>query len=417
VPYGNPTELQSHKPTHVPKPSFFALVEARRFLQDWQFVASVQPSDRSLADNRAYLYRNAAGELTVALWRTVDGDRTYRLPASWQGAQARDIFGFPVALDKGLPCTPLPTLVRLPAGYALDQLTHDVRMLQTTDGSYPVVLDLHLAEPASTKRADYQATGKAAPVVHAGQLAGDRKVRETYVHGLETESFAFTLPAAGNVLVRRRWHFEGDGQKLFVKLNDGPEQVWDQTKGQGNEAGLRETTFVLRHCKPGTNRLALRYEKPGNCAGYRLEPLPGDHLPLVRAGILNTRQTRGEIALHTSAVGTPLTFGKTPCGDGLGAHAASFVEYPLDGQFTAFEVTVGIDGSTEGRGSVIFRIFVDGKERAASGIMTGFSKPQTLKVDKLEGARRLILSVTDAEDGNRDDLANWVEGKLFLSAK
>jgi len=83
-------------------------------------------------------------------------------------------------------------------------------------------------------------------------------------------------------------------------------------------------------------------------------------------------------------------------------------------QFRAFEVTVGIDSSTEGRGSVVFRIFVDGKERANSGIINGFSKPKPLKVDDLDGAERLILSVTDAGDGNKDDLANWVEGKLFL---
>jgi hypothetical protein len=63
---------------------------------------------------------------------------------------------------------------------------------------------------------------------------------------------------------------------------------------------------------------------------------------------------------------------------------------------------------------VVFRVFVDGKEKATSGLMNGFSKPKTLKVDGLEGARRLILNVTDAEDGNRDDLANWVDGKLFL---
>jgi len=138
---------------------------------------------------------------------------------------------------------------------------------------------------------------------------------------------------------------------------------------------------------------------------------------VLRWGVLNARQTRGQIILDTSAVGTPLTFGKVPCGDGIGAHAVSFIEYPLDGQFSAFEVTVGIDGSTEGRGSVVFRVYVDGKERASSGLMTGFSKPKTLKVDKLDDARRLILSVTDAEDGNRDDLANWIDGKLYLKTK
>ena len=62
-------------------------------------------------------------------------------------------------------------------------------------------------------------------------------------------------------------------------------------------------------------------------------------------------------------------------------------------------------------------VTVDGKERANSGPVNGFSKPKTLKVDGLEGAQRLILSVTDAGDGNRDDLANWVDGKLYLNGK
>ena len=75
---------------------------------------------------------------------------------------------------------------------------------------------------------------------------------------------------------------------------------------------------------------------------------------------------------------------------------------------------MGIDGSTEGRGSVIFRIYVDDKPRADSGVINGFSKPQTLLVDKLDGARRMVLSVMDAGDGNRHDLADWVDGKLFL---
>src|SRR5581483_1932300 len=149
--------------------------------------------------------------------------------------------------------------------------------------------------------------------------------------------------------------------------------------------------------------------------GYRVEPLADDFVPLVRFGPINTRQTRGSIQSFTSAVGTPLVLGKTTYENGIGAHAVSFIEYPLDGQFEKFEVTVGVDGSTEGRGSVIFRIYVDDKPRADSGVLNGFSKPQTLVVDKLAGARRLILSVMDAGDGNKHDLANWVDGKLYLN--
>jgi hypothetical protein len=414
VPYGNTAELQTHKPCHIPKPSYFALLESQKFLKEWKYLASVNLSDRSLSDNRAFVYRNAAGALTAAVWRTTDGERIYRVPASWQGAAARDIFGFPASLDAGLRCTLLPTLVLLPVGYRAEQLLFDLRTLEAADGSEPVILDLHLSEADSARRAGHRFTGNVRAVVRGGALLGERKVREPYVEGLESEHVEFDLGQAGNVLLRRRWHFHGDGQRLFVKLNEGPEEAWDQSQGQGNDPGLRETTFVLRHCRSGKNQVAIRYDKPGNCAGYRLEPMPADHLPLVRAGMLNSRQTKGEAVKHTSSVGTPLAFGKTPCGDGIGAHATSFIEYPLAGQFMAFEVTVGIDGSTEGRGSVVFHVYVDGKERVSSGPMNGFSKPKTLRVDGLEGARRLILTVTDGEDGNRDDLANWVDGKLYL---
>jgi hypothetical protein len=414
VSYGNTAELQTFLPYHVPKPAYFALVETRKFLSEWKYVTSVSPPDRSLAHNRAFVYRNAAGDLTAALWRAVEDNRTYKVPAAWAGAQARDVFGFPVGLEGGIVCTPLPLFLRLPKGYGLEQLLYDLRMLAAANGSYPVTLDLHLSEADTLKRAGYAATGKTKTIVHAGTIPGDRKVRETYVDGLETESFSFPLIQAGDMLLVRGWYFEGEGQKLFVKLNDGPEQEWTLTKGQGNDPGPRETTLVLRGCKVGDNRVAIRYDKPGNCCGYRVEPLSGDHVPLVRWGVLNSRQTRGVMLKHTSAVGTPLTFGKKPCDSGIGAHANSFIEYPLAGQFKAFEVKVGVDGSTEGRGSVVFRVFVDGKEKTSSKLMTGFDEPRTLRVEGLEGAQRLILSLTDADDGNRDDLGNWVDGKLYM---
>jgi hypothetical protein len=302
----------------------------------------------------------------------------------------------------------------MPPGYKPEQLVHDLRMMEATDGTFPVILDLHLSEPDSVRRAQYQNKGQISQAVHGGTIPGGLKVRETHLQGLEAESFAFSLGKPGHVLLRRRWHFAGDGQKLYVKLNDGQEQGWDLTKGQGNEPGVRESTFVLPNCRAGENRVAIRYEQPGNCAGYRLEPMPEDHVPMVRWGVLNTRQSKGQISHYTSAVGTALKIGKTAYENGTGAHAVSFMEYPLDGLFGSLEVTVGIDGSTEGRGSVVFRVFVDDKERVDSGLMTGFSPPKTLKVEELAGARRMILSVLDAGDGDRNDLANWVDGKLYL---
>jgi hypothetical protein len=41
-------------------------------------------------------------------------------------------------------------------------------------------------------------------------------------------------------------------------------------------------------------------------------------------------------------------------------------------------------------------------------------KRRILRIAGLGGARRLILSITDAEGGNRGGLARWVDRKLFL---
>ena len=219
------------------------------------------------------------------------------------------------------------------------------------------------------------------------------------------------------MLLRRRWYFEPGGQQLTVQLNDEPPMPWNLGDGQGNEPGVRETTFALRGCRSGANRVTIRYARGGNCAGYRIEPLASSAVPLERWGAINAKQTKGRYETDRSAVGTPLAIGKANYAAGLGTHAASFVEYPLDGQFDKFEVTVGVDGSTEGRGSVQFRVYVDGKLRADSGTLSGFSPAKTLNVEKLGEAKRLLLSVTDGGDGNKFDLANWVDGKLYLKER
>ena len=417
VAYGNTPSLQSHLPYHVPKPAYFALAQTRKFLDAWTFVASTHLADRGLQDNRAFIYRNEQQELCVALWRAVAGAREYRLPETWQTATASDVFGFPIALTNSIRVSPLPTFIKLPANASLETVKQELRLLPAVDGSYPVLADLYLDEPASLAPYQYSSTGSTSRQTRAGVLPGGRKLRETFVAGLESESFRFVVNRQGDALLRKRWFFDGAGGELELRLNDGPPLAWKLTAGQGNEPGARESTIVLRDCQAGENTLRIAYKTPGNGSGYRLEPLATNHVPLTRWGAINTRQSVGDFLHHTSVVGTPLRIGSQTYEEGLGAHATSFIEYPLAGQFDAFEVTVGVDGGAEGRGSVVFRVFIDGQERANSQLITGFSKPLTLKVDKLAGAERMILSVTDAGDGDKNDLANWVDGKLILKQK
>lgn len=411
--WGNGEDIQTFRDYNLPKPGYFSLLQTQRFLAAWHYVSAVALPDRNLESNRAFIYRNDAGRLTVAIWRISEDIRSYRLPASWKGVAVTDAFGFPVVRNDAVLATPLPFFYQLPEGYDLDNLKHDLRHLSATDDSYPVVLDLHLSEPASAKAANWQGAGTMSADLLAGVLPGGRKIREPLVTGLTGEQFTFDAPAAGPYLLRRRWLFGDKGAVLHVKLNDGAEQVWDLGAGQDNSAGPRESTFLLADCKVGANTVAVRYDAPGNCSGYRIEPLPADHVPLVRWGILNSRQSVGDVIAWQSATGTPLKIGDKPFESGLGAHAVSFLEYPLDGRFARFSVTVGVDSSTEGRGTVVFRVYADDKEVANSGNMNGFSPAKVLEVGDLSGVRRLILSVQDGGDGTAQDLADWVDGKLY----
>jgi hypothetical protein len=412
--YGNSDAVQMHRPRYVPKPSFFALHQAKGFLKNWSFARNVVVPDENLRSNRAFIYRNEEGRLAVTLWRALNGPRTYELPDGWQKATAEDAFGFEADIGDGLALNALPLFVYLPENLTEERVAHDLRTLRP-DGADPLVLlDLHMDEKDTVRRARYGRTGENTARRRYGRIPGGRKVDETFIEGMETERLEFTAPRAGHALLVRRWYFDGEGVKLQVALNDGEPITWDLTAGERNVEGIRESTFVLRGCREGTNSVKITYGRPGNCAGYRVEPLAGESLPLVRWGVLNAVQTKGELEKFTSATGTPLKIGKTTYESGLGTHAVALIEYPLDGQFSKFEVTVGIDAVTDGRGSAIFEVLVDGQKEAASELMNGFSKPRTLQVDGLKDARRLILLVRDGGDSNQDDVADWVEGKLFL---
>jgi hypothetical protein len=131
--------------------------------------------------------------------------------------------------------------------------------------------------------------------------------------------------------------------------------------------------------------------------------------------ILVTRQDFGELGWNVAAhasdkAGLPLQIGEKTYAKGLGHHANGLIQVPLDGQYAGFDAEVGIQ-PCGGGGSVIFRVFVDGKLRFDSGIMRGTSAAKAVHVD-LAGAEELRLEVNDAGDGISCDVADWAEARL-----
>jgi hypothetical protein len=96
---------------------------------------------------------------------------------------------------------------------------------------------------------------------------------------------------------------------------------------------------------------------------------------------------------------------------GLGVHSAARLTYLLEPGWKRFRAELGIDDSTEGRGSVDFRVFVDKKQVFISEPIRGGGRPVPLSID-LAGAKRLDLVVDYGEQGDVMDHADWLEARL-----
>ena len=96
---------------------------------------------------------------------------------------------------------------------------------------------------------------------------------------------------------------------------------------------------------------------------------------------------------------------------GLGVHSAARLTYLIDEPYRRFEAELAIDDGTSGRGSVRFRVFVDGSPKYTSPTVRGREPPVPVSVD-LSGAKRLDLVVDFADRADEKDHANWLNARL-----
>ncbi len=423
--YGN-SFTQPTRPFYVPKPAYFVRRELQTALADLELLQRVAIADRDAQANRAYLFRQkSTSGICATVWRA-QGSRAYRLPAEWREARVTDPFGAAVTLEKQLVLSGMPLFVRFPAGVPAERVAHELRNLQPveTDPAYALVLDFTPSDSYARQAAGYTATGGDQAERITGKVFGGERVPPSGIlQGVTEERFAFSLEKAGDVLLSRMWLLGGDARVVRVKQNGGPELEWnlkpapDVATNQLQSVyapGPRRSALVLRGARAGRNEVVLQHAGAGSSGGFRITTLTGGMVDLTDCSPLAYRDAGVAPQLYHNAFGGALTLAKQSYATGVGCLGATLLEYPLNRQFSRFEVTVGIDGAAKGKGTVKFRILVDGREKARSGLMTGMSIPKVLTVDKLEEADRLLLIVEDAGDGPDYDLANWVKPTLFL---
>jgi hypothetical protein len=96
---------------------------------------------------------------------------------------------------------------------------------------------------------------------------------------------------------------------------------------------------------------------------------------------------------------------------GLGVHSAARLTYLLAEPYRRFEAALAVDDETLGKGSVGFRVFVDGRPRYASPPIRGGQAPVPISVE-LDGGKRLDLVVDFAERADELDHADWLNARL-----
>lgn len=424
--YGN-SAVQSQRPFYVPKPAYFGLIETRKMLAELEFLQRAGVADRDPQANRAYLFKQKDGNICAVVWR-VRGARRYQLPAEWASVQATDAFGIPVTLGKVLPVGTMPLFLRF-ASMPVDRVAHDLRNLrpEVVDKAYECVLDIVPAEAYSRQVAEYKSVGGTSVERHPGRLFVGERVNDGFLKDVTEERFAFRLDTPGDVLMSRLWFLDaggGSNRISQVTLNGGVTQTWNLAAMEGLATvdtydkvyvpGVRRSAFVLRGCQAGRNEVVVRHGSPVVSGGFRLTRIREGRVDLTGVGPLACLDAGVPVQAFRNASGGSLKLGEQTYAAGIGCMGQTALEYPLNKQFSRFDVTVGIDAMARGRGSVAFRILVDGQEKKKSGPMTGMTLPKTLSVEGLDNAQRLLLWVDDTGDGSENDLANWVDPVLYM---
>jgi nitrous oxidase accessory protein NosD len=122
----------------------------------------------------------------------------------------------------------------------------------------------------------------------------------------------------------------------------------------------------------------------------------------------------GSVMINKSVLGNPITLDGVVYSEGISANALSEVTYNLDGEYTNFISTVGIDQEEDGKGSgyVDFEVIGDGVVLYDSGVLTN---DQVGNVNiNVTGVQSLELVATNGIANDIDfDHADWAGAELL----
>lgn len=128
---------------------------------------------------------------------------------------------------------------------------------------------------------------------------------------------------------------------------------------------------------------------------------------------LKPDSVKGEFKNDHSIGGKPITVNGQEFKKGIGAKAACELVYKVDGSWDRLSGHVGMDDEVGDGGSVMFRVYADGKLAFESPSQTGKSIKQLMDLS-IKGVKELHLVLLDDGDGSENDHGDWVDARLVL---
>jgi len=142
----------------------------------------------------------------------------------------------------------------------------------------------------------------------------------------------------------------------------------------------------------------------------------GDVTPLGELDVTKMSSGWGRPLVNQSVTGKSLSIAGRTFAQGVGTHADSMLYVDLDGKAQRFRASVGVDDATNGRWTLVFRIYGDGRSLYNSGIMKGGQEAKAVDIP-LTGIRQLLLLVGSAGDGVDFDHANWAQAQFVFDGQ
>jgi hypothetical protein len=369
---------------HDFKPAWWAMAQTRKWLEEMTFVSAIEIADVVPGRSQCLLYKRKDGKAVVVLWRNDDAGDASFAQTSMSVESAQDVLATPIAAKDGW--------------YSIGKMPVVFVMGANADGAAAALGKIWVRDGAEAAWAQR--------VIATITPASGAQAQE---------KFSVKVPAGSGLVLQKRFVLDDVGQDAQVSVNGAAIGAWNLKRSEAKLSGGTRTASFLISAEALAGKtdaeIEIKYAKPASTLSWRVLEYRGGNFPLSALGAIHLDQNFGHPRFARNITGSRLKIGTTDFADGIGVFAQSLLEYPLNKQFSRFTAKVGVDAVTEGRGSVVFEVYADGKKIWASGVMSGLDQPKAIDVD-VKGVDRLRLILTDAADGNKFDAGDWCEPAL-----